>query len=164
MVRVGLGFDIHPLVPGRPFRLAGIRIEYERGPLGHSDGDALSHAVGDAILGAGGCGDLGDWFPDNDPRWRGLPGPDLLGLIRDLVAEKGFRPIQVDSILVMEKPRLAPFREAVRGGLAGALGLETAAVNVKFRTAEGFGPVGQGEALAAYAVVLVTDNDKEKTG
>ncbi len=151
-VRSGIGWDSHRLEPGRPFVLGGVRIEHETGPAGHSDADVLTHALVDALLGAAGLGDIGMHFPDTDPRFRGA---DSLELLREAVrraARAGFAPTYADTTVVLERPRLGPYREAMAAALAGALG---APVNVKATTGEGIGFVGRGEGLAALATVTV---------
>jgi 2-C-methyl-D-erythritol 2,4-cyclodiphosphate synthase len=153
--RVGFGYDIHRLVAGRPLFLGCVEIPFPLGLVGHSDGDAAAHSVADALLGAAGLGDIGVHFPPGDPQWAGAPGAVLLGETRRLLAERGLRPLQVDVTLVAEAPRLAPHREAMQVATAAALGLRPAAVSFKGRTNEGFDAIGRGEAIAAWAVVLV---------
>lgn len=153
--RVGIGFDLHRLAPRRPFVLAGLRIPSPLGPLGHSDADPLSHAVVDALLGAAGLGDIGDHFPDSDPRWRGTPGPEFLRRTAALLSRRGLKPSGVDATLFCERPRLGPYKRAVASALAQALGIPAASVNVKAKTMEGLGPIGQGRAVAAQAIAAV---------
>jgi 2-C-methyl-D-erythritol 2,4-cyclodiphosphate synthase len=147
---VGHGWDLHRLVPGRPFILGGVEIPHPCGPLGHSDGDVLLHAVIDALLGAAGLGDIGGRFPDSDPRWKDASSDALLA---DVMKEIGaaWRVVNLDVTVIAERPKLAPHREAIRAKLAARLG--TPAVNVKAKTAEGLGPVGAGDAVEAHAVV-----------
>lgn len=152
-VRVGFGYDIHRLVPGRPLLLGGVEIPYERGLLGHSDGDAVAHAICDAALGAIGLGDIGAQFPDHDPRWKGVAGSELLSRTVLLLAARGARFLQVDVTVVAEEPRLAPYRESILGRLCALLGTEL--ISLKARTNEGLGAVGRGEAIQVYAVVLL---------
>jgi len=153
--RIGFSYDIHRLVPGRPLRLGCVEIPHDRGPLGHSDGDAAAHAVADALLGAAGLGDIGQHFPPGDPRWAGAAGALLLAETRRLLEERGFRIVQADVTIVLETPRLAPFRAAMSAAIGAALGIDAGTVSVKARSHEGIGEIGRGEALAAYAVVLV---------
>ncbi len=153
--RVGFGYDIHRLVEGRRLFLACVEIPFERGLLGHSDGDVGAHAIADALLGAAGLGDIGVNFPDDDPRWKDVSGAKLLAETSRLLRERGLRPLQVDLSIVAEAPRLAPHREAMIGALAAALGLAQAEISIKARTNEGLDAVGRGEAIAAYAVVLI---------
>jgi 2-C-methyl-D-erythritol 2,4-cyclodiphosphate synthase len=152
--RVGFGYDIHRLVAGRALFLGCVEIPFPRGLAGHSDGDAAAHAVADALLGAAGLGDIGIHFPPGDPRWAGVRGAVLLGETRVLLAARGLRPLQVDVTIVAEAPRLAPYREAMQAATAVALGLDPTFISFKGRTNEGFDAIGQGEAIAAYAVAL----------
>jgi len=154
-IRVGIGYDIHRLAVGRPLRLAGIEIPADRGPVAHSDGDVVLHAVADAMLGAAALGDLGRHFPDTDPVWKDADSSVILRRAADLVRAAGYRPAGADCNVLLEAPRLAPHREAMQGRLAELLGLAPNAVNVKARTMEGLGPVGAGEAVAAQAVVVL---------
>ncbi|MCD6351409.1 MAG: 2-C-methyl-D-erythritol 2,4-cyclodiphosphate synthase [Armatimonadetes bacterium] len=154
-LRVGLGYDLHRLVEGRPLKLCGVEIDFPLGLLGHSDGDAALHAVADALLGACALGDLGQHFPDSDPAFAGADSGELLRRVVELVAQAGFEAVNVDLVILAEKPRLAPWREQMRESLATLLGLPLSAVSVKATTNEGLGPVGAGEAIAAMAVVLV---------
>jgi len=154
-LRIGQGYDIHRLVPGRRLVLGGEEIPHELGLEGHSDADVLLHALGDALLGAAGLGDLGTYFPPADERWRGASSLHLLELILERVRERGFRVINVDLTLLAEKPRLAPYRDRIRARLAGALGIDAGDVGLKATTNEGLGAIGRGEGIAALAVVLL---------
>jgi len=149
---IGFGYDTHRLVAGRPLILGGVRVEHELGLDGHSDADVLTHAVIDAILGAAGLGDIGEHFPDTDERWRGADSIDLLRRAGELVAGQGLRVVNVDATVVLERPKLAPYRAAMRARLAGALGLDDRVVNVKATRGEGMGFVGRGEGAVAMAV------------
>jgi len=154
-VRSGIGWDSHRLEAGRRLILGGIHVEHDRGLRGHSDADVLTHAVMDALLGAAACGDIGEWFPDTDPRYKDA---DSVALLRLLVAEleaRGVRPTHCDTTVVMERPKLAPHREAIRESLAGGLKLPFESVNVKASTGEGLGFVGREEGVAALAIVTV---------
>ena len=156
MTRAGIGWDSHRLEQGRALMLGGVKIpDAERGLAGHSDADVLTHAVIDALLGAAGLGDIGLHFPDTDERWRDADSIDLLRAVRGMLADAGFTPSNVDATAACEAPRLAPWRDAMRERLAEALGLEPAAVNVKFTTGEGMGFVGRGEGVAAMAVATI---------
>ena len=155
-MRVGLGYDAHRLVPGRPLILGGVEIPHAQGLLGHSDADVLSHAIGDALLGAVGAGDLGTHFPDRDPAYEGISSLILLERIMQIVRDRGFAPVNVDAIVVAQQPRLAPHIPAMQAKLAPILGLTPAEVNLKATTTEHMGFAGRGEGMAAYAVVLVT--------
>ncbi|MCU0232045.1 MAG: 2-C-methyl-D-erythritol 4-phosphate cytidylyltransferase [Acidobacteria bacterium] len=154
--RIGIGWDVHPLVAGRSFLLAGVEISAEFGPQGHSDGDPLAHAVADALLGAAALGDIGQLFPDTDPRWAGLAGCELLRRTAAHLAAHGFRPTQVDAVLVVDAPKIAPHREAIRGALAAALGLPDEAVSVKGKRTEGLGGLAGGKGVLCHAVATVT--------
>lgn len=153
--RVGHGFDAHRLVEGRPFVLGGVHIPFQRGPLGHSDGDALAHAVADAILGACALGDLGRHFPDDDPRFEGADSLDLLQAVATLARDAGYEPHNVDATVVVQAPRLAPHVDAMRSRLAQALGVGVGAVSVKAKTSEGMGYTGDGSGIAAYAIAAL---------
>jgi 2-C-methyl-D-erythritol 2,4-cyclodiphosphate synthase len=155
-VRVGLGYDAHRLVTGRPLVLGGVEIPYEKGLLGHSDADVLTHAVGDALLGAVGAGDLGSHFPDKDPAYKDISSLILLARIMEVVRDRGFAPVNVDATIVAQQPRLAPHISAMQAKLAPILGLTPADINIKATTTEHMGFAGRGEGMAAYAVVLVT--------
>lgn len=154
-LRTGIGWDVHRLAAGRPLILGGVRIPCELGLEGHSDADVLSHAITDAILGAAALGDIGMHFPDSDPRWAGA---DSLAFIRHavaLVAELGFRLVNVDSTVILERPKLKDSRDAIRAKLADALGLAVDCVSVKFKTAEKLGSVGEGRSAEAQAVATL---------
>lgn len=153
--RCGHGFDAHRLVDGRRFVLGGVTIPAERGPLGHSDGDALAHAVADAILGACALGDLGQHFPADDSRWEGADSLGLLASVATMARAAGYEPVNVDATVVVEAPKLSPHLGEMRLRLAGALGLEPAAVSVKAKTSDGMGYTGDGSGVAAYAVASV---------
>jgi 2-C-methyl-D-erythritol 2,4-cyclodiphosphate synthase len=154
---IGLGYDTHRLVAGRPLILGGVRIEHEKGLQGHSDADVLTHAVIDAVLGGAGLGDIGEHFPDTDERWRDADSIALLRAVRELVAAEGLRVVNVDATVVLERPKLGPHKETMRARLAEALGLDARRVNVKATTGEGMGFVGTGEGAAALAVAALAD-------
>ncbi|HZO41123.1 MAG TPA: 2-C-methyl-D-erythritol 2,4-cyclodiphosphate synthase [Methylomirabilota bacterium] len=155
MTRVGFGFDLHPLAVGRPLVLGGVTVEFERGLAGHSDADVLSHAVGEALLGALALGDLGRHFPDTDPRYQGISSLTLLRSVIELVAARGGRLVNVDATVLAQAPRLAPLLPEMAKRLADALGLEVDRVSVKAKSPEGLGLVGRQEGIAAMAVVSV---------
>jgi 2-C-methyl-D-erythritol 2,4-cyclodiphosphate synthase len=155
-MRVGLGYDAHRLVAGRPLILGGVEIPHAQGLLGHSDADVLAHAIGDALLGAVGAGDLGTHFPDRDPAFKDISSLILLERIMQIVRDRGFAPVNVDATLVAQQPRLAPHIPAMQAKLAPILGLTPAGINIKATTTEHMGFTGRGEGMAAYAVVLVT--------
>ena len=155
MTRVGFGFDLHPLVHGRPLVLGGVTVDFDRGLGGHSDADVLSHAVGEALLGALALGDLGRHFPDTDPRYRGTSSLRLLRNAADLVAARGGRLVNVDATVLAQAPRLAALLPEMAKRLAETLGLEVDRVSVKAKSPEGLGLVGRREGMAAMAVVSV---------
>jgi 2-C-methyl-D-erythritol 2,4-cyclodiphosphate synthase/2-C-methyl-D-erythritol 4-phosphate cytidylyltransferase len=154
-MRVGLGYDVHRLVEGRPLILGGVRVPHERGLLGHSDADVLTHAVMDALLGAAALGDLGQHFPDTDPAYAGADSLELLRQVARKVADQGFRVLNVDAVVIAEQPRLARHLSAMRERLAEALGCPREEVGVKATTTEGLGFAGREEGLAAQAVCLI---------
>jgi len=155
MMRIGFGYDAHRLVPGRPLILGGVEIPYALGLSGHSDADVLTHALGDALLGAVAAGDLGSHFPDQDPAYKGISSLILLERIVAVVQSRGFRPVNVDVTVVAENPRLAPHVPKMIENLAPILGLPPEAVSLKATTTEKMGFTGREEGIAAYAVVLV---------
>ena len=153
-VRVGLGFDSHPLGEGRPLRLGGIEFEGETGLAGHSDGDVVSHALADALLGAGALGDLGQHFPEEDPAIAGIGGLEILARVRTLLSDAALEPVSCDLVVIAARPKLAERRDEIRASLAGALGLSIGAVSVKATRPEGLGLEGDG--IGCMAVALVT--------
>ena len=155
VVATGIGWDSHRLVDGRPLILGGVTIPFDRGLAGHSDADVLAHAVTDALFGAAGLGDIGEHFPDTDARWAGADSLDLLRAVVALVGEAGHAVTNVDTTVVMERPKLGPHRAEIRASLAAALGVAVERVNVKASTGEGMGFVGRGEGVAALAVVTL---------
>lgn len=155
MFRIGIGHDTHRLVKGRPLILGGVHIPSELGAEGHSDADALAHAITDAILGALGEGDIGVHFPDRDPRWKNADSLDLLARVMWLAGERGFSVVNLDATVMLERPRLRPHIEEMETKLAGVLGVDAARVNVKAKTGEGLDAVGECRAVAAEAVVLL---------
>jgi 2-C-methyl-D-erythritol 2,4-cyclodiphosphate synthase len=155
-IRVGQGFDVHALVPGRRLLLGGVAIEHEQGLLGHSDADVLLHAITDALLGAAGLGDIGRSFPDTDPRYRDADSGVLLAEVVRRVSQDGWRVGNLDCTVIAERPRIAPHVEAIRASIAGLLNTDPLRINVKGKTSERLGFVGRGEAVAASAVVLLT--------
>jgi 2-C-methyl-D-erythritol 2,4-cyclodiphosphate synthase len=156
-MRIGQGYDIHQLVADRRLVLAGIEIPFDRGLSGHSDGDALLHAVADAILGAIGAGDLGRHFPSSDERWRGMASGEILRQVVDMMAEAGFSIGNVDATIVAEVPRLAPYQKAMHENLAGLLGVPPTLVNLKLTSTDQLGAIGRGEGIAGMAVVLLEE-------
>ena len=156
--RSGIGFDSHRFEDGRRLVLGGVEVPYTRGLAGHSDADVLAHAVTDALLGAAGLGDIGSHFPDTDEHWRDADSIELLRKVRGMLDENGLAPVNVDTVVLCEAPKLGPFRDAMRERLAGALGLSAADVGVKFTTGEGMGVVGRGEGIAALATASVAQH------
>ncbi|MBI4430689.1 MAG: 2-C-methyl-D-erythritol 2,4-cyclodiphosphate synthase [Candidatus Omnitrophica bacterium] len=153
--RWGIGFDVHRLVPNRKFMLGGVRITGKFGALGHSDGDALLHAVTDALLGAAGLGDIGDWFPDTNKRYRGVPSSIFLKRALRSVKELGLAPVHLDTIVHLERPKLKQFKEKIRSRLASLLSMRKSQVNIKAKTHEGLGSIGKAKAVAAEAVITL---------
>jgi 2-C-methyl-D-erythritol 2,4-cyclodiphosphate synthase len=154
-VRIGQGWDVHRIAAGRPLILGGVTIPSEFGLAGHSDADVLAHAVTDAILGAVAAGDIGMHFPDTDPRWKGCDSLQFLRHACDVARQAGFQIVNVDSTVILERPKLKDYRFAIRESLATATGLDVERISVKFKTAEGIGPVGEGLCAEAQAIVLV---------
>jgi 2-C-methyl-D-erythritol 2,4-cyclodiphosphate synthase len=159
--RVGIGFDVHRLVRGRPLILGGLQIESPYGLEGHSDGDVLLHAVTDALLGACGESDIGDFFPSDDPRWKGASSETFLHKAFASVRKAGLTISNVDTVIIAERPHLGAWKEGIRSSLAGYLGLPLDRVCVKAKTNEGLGAVGKGEAIEAHAVVLLLPKPKK---
>lgn len=155
MIRVGLGFDVHPLAPGRPLVLGGVTLASERGLAGHSDADVLSHAIGEALLGALALGDLGQHFPDTDPQFHGVSSLLLLRHVVALVGARGGRLVNVDATVLAQAPRLAGTLPEIAKRLADALGVAVEAVSVKAKSPEGLGFLGREEGIAAMAVATV---------
>jgi 2-C-methyl-D-erythritol 2,4-cyclodiphosphate synthase len=153
--RVGMGYDVHRLVEGRPLILGGVRIAHPRGLLGHSDADVLLHAITDALLGAAALGDIGTHFPPSDAAWKDADSRDLLRRTVRIVRDAGWIPVNVDTTIVCETPRILPHAAAMRANIAADIGLDAGAVNVKGKTSEGLGFTGTGEGIAAYAVALI---------
>jgi 2-C-methyl-D-erythritol 2,4-cyclodiphosphate synthase len=153
--RVGVGYDLHRLVDGRPLILGGVTIPFERGLLGHSDADAICHAVTDAVLGAAGAGDIGRHFPDTDPQWKDASSIDLLRRAAAIVRDGGLEAGNVDVVVIAERPKLTPHCDAIRANIAEALGISVDRVSVKGKTNEGVGELGRGEAIAVHAVALL---------
>ncbi len=155
LIRTGLGWDVHRIAAGRPLILGGVTVPCEFGLEGHSDADVLAHAITDAILGAAALGDIGMHFPDTDPQWKGCDSLVFLRHAQQLAEARGYRIVNVDSTVILERPKLKEYRQLIRERLAGALSLELDAVSVKFKTAERVGPVGEGRSAEAQAVVTL---------
>lgn len=154
-LRIGHGYDVHRLVEGRALILGGVTVPYEKGLLGHSDADVLTHAVMDALLGAAALGDIGKLFPDTDEAYRGISSVLLLERVAERLSAEGFAVVNVDATVLAQAPKLAPYREAMRANLACALGLDLSCVSVKATTEEGLGFTGEGLGIAAHAVALL---------
>jgi 2-C-methyl-D-erythritol 4-phosphate cytidylyltransferase/2-C-methyl-D-erythritol 2,4-cyclodiphosphate synthase len=153
--RVGTGFDLHRLAPGRPLMIGGVAVPSEAGPVAHSDGDVVCHAITDAILGGAALGDIGRHFPDSDPRWKDAAGLDLLGRAAALIAEAGFAIVNVDATVVLERPKIKDHVDKMRAVVAGALAVDVGCVSIKGKTNEGVDALGRGEAIAAHAIALL---------
>ena len=153
--RVGLGYDFHRLVEGRRLILGGVEIPFPKGLAGHSDGDVLTHALCDALLGAAGLADIGQLFPDTDPKWKDASSLALLARVVETVGEQGLAVVQVDTVIIAQQPKLAPHFPRMREKLAEVLGVEPAQIGVKAKTTEGLEAIGRGEAMAAQAVALL---------
>lgn len=155
MIRVGQGYDLHRLEPGRALVLGGVMVPFEKGLVGHSDADVLTHAIIDALLGAAAIGNIGLLFPDTDLAYRGADSLKLLHLAAERVAGSGYRVVNIDSTIIAEAPKLNPYLGHMRDKIAGVLGIDSAAVSVKAKTNERVGPEGRGEAISAHAIVLL---------
>jgi len=154
-MRIGTGYDSHRFEPGRPLILAGVSVPYERGLAGHSDADAIAHAVTDALLGAAALGDIGTHFPPSDEKWRGANSLELLAHAYDLLERQNYQAVNIDVTIVCEQPKLGPYVPAMRETLARVLGIGPHAVSIKAKTNEGMGWIGCGEGLAVMAVALI---------
>ncbi len=154
-MRVGIGHDTHRLSEGRPLILGGLRIDHPLGLVGHSDADVVCHAVADGLLGAAGFGDIGEHYPDTDPKWRGLDSTRLLSEVVEQLSQAGWRASNCDVIIHAQEPKLSPYKPSIRANLARLLRLEEGAVNVKAKTGEHTGPVGRQEVIVCEAVVLI---------
>jgi 2-C-methyl-D-erythritol 2,4-cyclodiphosphate synthase len=159
MMRIGLGYDLHPLTAGRPLVLGGVTIPFSKGLDGHSDADVLTHAVCDALLGAAGLPDLGALYPSSDPSYRGVSSLILLEDVGRKIRAAGYRLANLDSVVVAEAPKLGPYLEQMRGALAKSLGVDPAQISIKVKRAEGVGAVGRNEGIAAQAVCLLERHD-----
>lgn len=154
-MRIGFGYDIHALVPDRALVLGGVSIPFQKGLLGHSDADVLCHAIADALLGAAALGDIGEHFPDTDSKYKDSSSLDLLCQIQAKIHQAGYVIINVDTVIIAEIPKLSPYKKAMVDKITKALHLDPVTVSIKAKTHEGFGPMGQGEAIAVYAVTLI---------
>ncbi len=154
--RIGIGNDIHRLTEGRKLILGGVEIPYERGLIGHSDGDSLTHAITDALLGAAGLGDIGSHFSDQDPRWAGADSFVFLRHVRGLLEVHGFEIANIDATILAERPKMAPHIPAMKTALAEAMKISESQINIKAKTNEGLDAIGRGDAIAAQAVALIS--------
>ena len=157
MTRCGIAYDLHRLAEGRKMMIGGIDVPFEKGPVGHSDGDVLSHTLCDALLGAAGLGDIGTHFPDSDPTWKGASSLIFLEHTRKLLNQRGMRINHLDAVVICERPKLVPHFPAMRAVLAKALGIAVEQINLKAKTNEGTGEIGRGEAIAAQAIATLED-------
>lgn len=155
MNRCGIAYDLHRLEAGRKLILGGVEIHFDKGPAGHSDGDVLSHAICDALLGAASLGDMGTHFPDTDPQWKGASSLIFLERTRAMLAGRGLRIVHVDAVVIAERPKLVPHFPAMRESLARSLGVSADVINLKAKTNEGVDAVGRGEAIACHAVATL---------
>jgi 2-C-methyl-D-erythritol 2,4-cyclodiphosphate synthase len=155
-VRIGIGYDVHRLVRGRPLILGGVEIDSEWGLEGHSDADVLLHAISDALLGALALGDLGHHFPDSDPRYRGIASVELLERVLGMVQDQAYRLHNLDAVVIAQKPRLAAHLPAIRRNVAALLSADLGSISLKAKTAEGLGALGRGEGIAVHTVCLIT--------
>jgi len=154
-MRTGIGYDIHRLVEDRPLMLGGIEIPCLKGFQAHSDGDVVIHAICDAILGAAGLDDIGHQFPVNDDRFSGIGSTEFLKKVKELIEDKGFEVDYIDSVVILEEPKIAPFKEAMKEAISKVLGIKATQISIKATTQEGIGAIGRGEAAAAYAVATL---------
>ena len=155
MIRIGLGYDLHRLVEGRPLILGGVKVPFEKGLEGHSDADALAHAITDALLGAAALGNIGQHFPDTDPRYKNVDSIVLLGHAADMLRAHGYRIVNIDSNIVAQRPKLNPYLDAMRNRLSECLQLEVDRISVKAKTNERVGPEGREEAISTQAIALI---------
>lgn len=156
MVKTGIGFDVHKLVEKRKLILGGVEIEYEKGLIGHSDADVICHAIADALLGAAGMGDIGMMFPDSDPELEGISSLRILSEINGRLSQRKYKIVNIDVTLIAQVPRIAPYVERMKINIAKVLGIEPAFINIKGKTTEGLGFIGQKEGIAALALATVT--------
>jgi 2-C-methyl-D-erythritol 2,4-cyclodiphosphate synthase len=154
--RCGIGYDLHRLEAGRKLMIGGVHVPFEKGPVGHSDGDVLAHAICDALLGAASMGDIGKHFPDTDPKWKGANSLIFLEHLRGLFKSQELQIIHIDAVVITERPKLGPHFPAMREALAKSLGIEAKQINLKAKTNEGVDAIGRGEAIAAHVVATIT--------
>lgn len=159
-MRVGMGYDVHRLVPDRDLILGGVKLDYELGLLGHSDADVLLHAIMDALLGAAALGDIGKHFPDTDEAYKGASSIRLLECVREQIKEAGYEVENVDATIIAQKPKMRPYIDTMRENIAGALQIELSRVNVKATTEEGLGFTGSGEGISSQAICLLRERNQ----
>lgn len=157
-MRIGIGYDVHRLVGGRPLIIGGVEIPHEMGLSGHSDADVLLHAVCDALLGAAGLGDLGEHFPDSDPRYHGINSRQILKEVVSLLKERGWKPFNLDCVVIAEVPKLFPYKDQMKSNLAECLGVPKSQINVKATTEEGLGFTGTKQGIAAWGLATIVDS------
>lgn len=156
-MRVGIGYDIHRMVEERKLFLGGVEIPYVKGLIGYSDGDVLLHAIADAILGALALGDIGQYFPDSDPNYKDIPSKEILKKVAEILLSKKHAVNNIDTMIIAEEPKVSPFKDKMAAAIAGILGIDRTKVSIKATTNEGVGSLGQGDAIAAYAVVTLEE-------
>ena len=154
-MRVGIGYDVHRLETGQPCRIGGVTIDHEKGCVGYSDGDPLLHAICDALLGAAGLGDIGCYFPEGDPMWQGISSRVLLKKVAAMLSERQYHPVQLDTIVIAEAPKIAPHVDEMKAIISGCLAIAPEAINIKATTNERIGFIGRGEGIAAQAVCTI---------
>ena len=161
IMKIGFGYDIHPLRKGKSLILGGVKIEYDKGLEGHSDADVVIHALMDALLGASGEGDIGVHFPDNEPKWKGISSLVLLDQIRQLIESKKYKINNIDITIISEKPKLLPYYPYMKQNIARVLKLDSDNINIKASTNEGIGIIGKGEGIASFCVALLEERGEE---
>lgn len=154
--KIGVGYDIHRLVEGRKLFIGGVEIPYIKGLLGHSDADVLLHAISDALLGASGESDIGELFPDTDPKYQNISSVELLRMVVGLIKKKNYEIVNIDSVVIAQEPKLSPFKKRIKENIAGILGIQEDSMNIKAKTNDGIGEEGRKGAISSYAVVLLT--------
>ena len=158
MTRTGIGYDLHRLAEGRPLTVGGVVVPFEKGPVGHSDGDVLAHAICDAVLGAAGLGDIGSHFPDQDPKWKGVSSMVFLKGVREMLSQRKLTISYIDAVVICERPRMGPHFPTMRELLARSLGVSPDRVQLKAKTNEGVDAVGRGEAIAAHVIATLSQH------
>ncbi|MFH1128324.1 MAG: 2-C-methyl-D-erythritol 2,4-cyclodiphosphate synthase [Candidatus Omnitrophota bacterium] len=157
--KLGIGYDIHRLVEGRKLIIGGVEIPYQKGLLGHSDADVLLHAICDALLGAASERDIGELFPDSDPKYNNISSMELFKIVVDLIRKSNFRVNNIDAVIILEEPKISPFKKRIQENIAGVLKIREDSVNLKAKTNEGLGEIGAKEAISCYAVAMLTKGE-----